>query len=295
MREYKYEAPTSLEELFILLKDRGDEETRVVAGGTDFVPKLSEELDSIPAEEKKPLNIVYLGKLGLDQIKAEGQTVSIGALCTLNGIKDNPVIKEKLPVLTETIAEIAGMAVRNTATIGGNIMNASPAADSAPTLIALDAKFVLKSGEGEREIDAKDFFTGPGKTKAGKNEILTEVKIKAGEGSAAFVKLGRRKAETLSVANAAVNVFISGGVCEKVNIAVGSVGPTVIKCGEAEKMLLGKKPTAEAIAEAARKVADEISPIDDIRGSAWYRRKVTPVLVERALKKAAGLQEGVKH
>lgn len=289
MREYKYTAPASFEELFILLKDHGDEETRVIAGGTDFIPKLNEELDSVPAGEKKPLHMIYPGKLGLDQIEVKGQTVVIGALCTLNHVKNSAVIKEKFPVLVDTIGEIAGMAVRNTATLGGNIMNASPAADSVPTLIALDAKFVLKGAEGEREIDAKDFFTGPGETKAGKGEILTAVKIEAAGGSAAFVKLGRRKAETLSIANAAVNLVISDGICKKANVAVGSLGPTVIKCRKVEEALSGKKLSAEVIAEAARQVTEEISPIDDIRGSIWYRKKITPVLVERALLKASNL------
>jgi len=289
MREYKYAAPATFEELFELFKNTEGIEVKVVAGGTDFIPRLSQEVNSIPTEEKKPLQIIYLGKLGLDRIVAEGPTISIGALCTLDDIQKHPIIKEKLPVIADTISKISGMAVRSIATLGGNIMNASPAADSVPTLIALDAKFVLKSEKGVREIDAKNFFVGPGRTEAEKDEILIAIKIETDNGRAAFVKLGRRKAETLSVANAAVNIVVSDGLCKKVNIAVGSVGPTVIKCKMAEEALLGKKLTIEAIKEASKKIAEEISPINDIRGTIWYREKVTPVLVERALKKAADL------
>ena len=291
MKNYDYNAPASFEELFAIIakNDSSKSDVKFLAGGTDLVPRISLEREQVPKAGEKDLNVVYLGKLGLDSVTENDKEIRIGALSTFTDIANSAVVKKSVPVLSEAIKEIAGITVRNSATLGGNIMNASPAADSVPVLIALDAKLVLKGPGGERTIAAADFFTGPGKTAADASEILAEIVIPKQAGKAAFQKLGRRKAETLSVVNAAAYVEADGNTVKTVRVAVGSVAPTVVRCKAVEQALAGKAPTADAVKAASEAVLTEISPIDDIRATAWYRNKVAPVLVRRAIEAALGM------
>lgn len=290
MKNYDYSSPASFEELFAIIakNDNSKNEIKFLAGGTDLVPKISLEREQAPKAGEKDLNVVYLGRLGLDSVTENGTEVRIGALCTFTELENNEIVKKSAPVLLEAIKEIAGITVRNSATLGGNIMNASPAADSVPALIALDAKFVLKGPGGERTVAAADFFTGPGTTDADASEVLTEIVVPKQAGKAAFKKLGRRKAETLSIVNAAAYVEAEGNTVRAVRVAIGSVAPTVVRCKAVEQALSGKAPTADAVKAASEAVLDEISPIDDIRATAWYRNKVAPVLVRRAIEAALG-------
>ena len=282
MRNYKYLSPNTLHEVFQAAAC-GECEVKLVAGGTDFVPRLSLELNTIPTGEKAPMTIISLANLGLDKVEDCGDSVKIGACCTLTDLAENEVIQKEFPVLCQAIAEIAGLTVRNTATIGGNIVNASPAADSVPALVVLDAKFVVEGAAGVKEYEAEKFFVGPGKTVLEAGEVLTAIVIGKKAGKASFLKLGRRKAETLSTVNAAAYVEAEDGVCTAVRVAVGAVAPTVVRCAAVEAELVNKELTEENIAAAAEKVLGEISPIDDIRASAWYRNKVAPVMVKRAI------------
>jgi carbon-monoxide dehydrogenase medium subunit len=291
MREYEYHAPESFERLFELAS-AGGAEACFLAGGTDLTPRISAERNQIPRDRKPPLRILYLGALGLDRVTDEGGRVTIGALCTLSSLLENAVVKAKLPALHEALGEMAGVSVRNTATLGGNIMNASPAADSVPALLVLDAKCTLRSASGERSVALSEFFTGPGKTVAKPGEVLVSVSAEAGRGGSSFKKLGRRKAETLSVVNAAAYVELQDGVCRSARVAVGSAAPTVVRCTEAERALVGKKIGDDAIREASAFVAKAISPIDDIRSSAWYRARVAPTMAARAISAAAERKEG---
>ncbi|MCR1899360.1 xanthine dehydrogenase family protein subunit M [Irregularibacter muris] len=289
MRGYFYESPNSFDELLAIVKDTSNE-VKFLAGGSDFVPKLSFELDQIPKEGQKDLLIISLDNMDLNLITENSTEVKIGATATFSQIKENKIIEREFPVLIETINEIAGLTVRNVASIGGNIMNASPAADSIPTLIALDAVFVLNGPNGVRKVDAKDFFKGPGKTIADEVEVLTEIILKKEEGHASFKKLGRRKAETLSVVNAAAYIEKENNICKVLRVAVGSAAPTVLRCKEVEDALIGKELTQENMRIASEKVVDAISPIDDIRATAWYRKKVAPVMVRRAMEAASNAE-----
>ncbi|QGU95367.1 hypothetical protein GOM49_09955 [Clostridium bovifaecis] len=289
MRSYSYESPKSFEELFAIIKDASNE-VKFLAGGSDFVPRLSFELNQIPKEGQKNLMIISLANLDLNSISENDAEVNIGSTATFTEILENKIIKREFPVLIETIKEIAGLTVRNIASMGGNIMNASPAADSVPTLMALDAVFVLKGPNGERKVEVKDFFKGPGKTVADTLEVLTEIVLKKGKGNASFKKLGRRKAETLSVVNAAAYIEKENNICKAARIAVGSVAPTVLRCKEVEDALIGKELTEENMRVASEMLINEISPIDDIRATAWYRNKVAPVMVRRAIEAAVNAE-----
>lgn len=292
MRNYYYNSPASFEELFQILEKNDSKscEIKFLAGGTDLVPRISLEREAIPKGGEKDLNLVFLGKLGLDSVAENDNEIRIGALCTFTDIENNAAVRKNLPALLAAIHEIAGITVRNTATLGGNIMNASPAADSVPVLIALGAKFVLKSHAGTRTVPADAFFTGPGKTVADGSEILTEILIDKQAGNAGFQKLGRRKAETLSVVNAAAYVEAEQNTCKTVRVSIGSVAPTVVRCKAVEEALTGKPISKEAIKAASEAVLSEINPIDDIRATAWYRKKVAPVIVRRAIEAALGIE-----
>ncbi|MDR2180442.1 MAG: xanthine dehydrogenase family protein subunit M [Synergistaceae bacterium] len=291
MREYEYHAPESFESLVNLASGDGAE-VRFLAGGTDLIPRISAEKNQIPYEKKLPMRIIYLGTLGLDKVTEEGERVTIGACCTLSSLLENEIVKTKMPALRDALSEMAGVSIRNTATIGGNIMNASPAADSVPPLLVLDAVCALRSASGERRVSLAEYFTGPGKTVAKPDEVLVSITVKPGPGGSSFKKLGRRKAETLSVVNAAVYLELRDGFCQSARVAVGSAAPTVVRCVDVEQALVGKKIDEGVVREASLLVTKAISPIDDIRSSAWYRARVAPIMVARAVLTAAGRKRG---
>ncbi|MCD8352251.1 MAG: xanthine dehydrogenase family protein subunit M [Planctomycetaceae bacterium] len=291
MRQYRFHAPTTFEELFRILDAEKGAEVKYLAGGTDLVPRISRERETIPNGDKPPVVLVSLAGLGLAGVEERDGEVRIGAMTTLSDLQTNPIVKAKLPALSAAVDHMAGFSIRNTATLGGNIMNASPAADSLPPLMVLDATFVLRGRGGERCVMAADFFTGPGSTAAKPDEILVAIAVKAGKGAAAFHKLGRRAAETLSVVNAAAYVEVENGVFKTARVAVGSAAPTVRACRKTAQALEGKPVTAESARTAAALVVDEIAPITDIRASDWYRRKVAPVVAARAILAAAGIQD----
>jgi carbon-monoxide dehydrogenase medium subunit len=292
MRNYYYNSPASFVELFQIIEKNNSKscEIKFLAGGTDLVPRISLERDAIPKADQKALNIVSLGRLGLDAIMEDDKEIRIGALCTFTDIGNSVIVQKGLPALLDAMREIAGITVRNSATMGGNIMNASPAADSVPVLMVLGAKFVLQGPDGTRTISAEDFFQGPGKTAADSSEILTEIIIEKQKGRVAFRKLGRRKAETLSVVNAAAYVEADQKICKTVRVSIGSVAPTVVRCKAVEQALMGKEITKETIKAASEAVLNEINPINDIRATAWYRNKVAPVMVRRAIEEALGIE-----
>jgi carbon-monoxide dehydrogenase medium subunit len=223
----------------------------------------------------------------LDYIVDEGEQIRIGALTRLQTILESKVIKEKVSVLADAIEVMASWQVRNVATIGGNLCNASPAADTAPPLLVLDAKLKLLSKEGVRVISIGDFFIGPGRTILKPNELLTEILIPySDEGVAsAFIKIART-AMDLAKVNVAASLKTENEVITDVKIALGSVAPTPIRAFEAEKSLIGKEYNEENVRIAAEIASKEIKPITDIRSTAEYRREVTKVIVRDVLMKA---------
>ena len=187
------------------------------------------------------------------------------------------------------------MTVRNAATIGGNLGNASPAADLATTLLVLDAQLLLRGAKGDRGVALKDFFIGPGQTVLTSGELIVEVSIPISKGKAVFLKLGRRKAMTLSVVNVAVHLDIGGRrgeklTCQKARIALGSMAPTPLRCTKAEGLLKDKVLDKALIAQCAVEAVAESSPIDDQRATTWYRKQAGTALVGRAIAQAAGIE-----
>jgi len=287
----KYYAPKALSEAYKLMQELKGEKITILAGGTDVVPRMNcspeksgwiniEEVSIKPREE----HIVFLGNLNLSYISEEENQIRIGACTTLSDLLASSIIESKVPVLKQTVSQTAGQTIRNVATLGGNVMNASPAADSVPTLMAIDTQLVLASIEGERVVSMTDFFKGPGETEIKANEILKEFIIPAYSGKAEFIKFGRRKAESLSVVNGAARIVMDGGKCVDVRIIVGSVASTPLRLLRLEERLKGEVITEEVIKSTAKYVSEIIAPIDDKRSTASYRKKLAVVLVERLLR-----------
>jgi CO/xanthine dehydrogenase FAD-binding subunit len=282
MKESLYFAPKDLKEAVRLL---GNYKGRAVilAGGTDLVPRIN-------TYHLRPEVLVYIGKAGLDYIKEEKGKFVIGAATPMAKIAGSKLLARKAGALVEAAGQAGTQAVRTAATIGGNLANASPAADLATPLLAMDAELSLVGQKKKRVVPLKDFFTGPGKTVLQAGEMIAEITVPVPKGKTVFVKLGRRKALTLSVVNAAVRLEMRGKKCQEARIALGSVAPLPLRCAKAEGMLQGKGMDSKLIADCAAEAIAASSPIDDHRASAWYRKQAGTVLVSRALAEAAGLQ-----
>jgi carbon-monoxide dehydrogenase medium subunit len=281
MKDVKYFAASNLEEAKTLLSEYGCRAT-VLAGGTDLLPKIN-YYKSIPDV------FVYIGGLPLDYVKEERGKILIGACTPTVKLVASKLLAEKTPALLEAARSIGSDAIRTKATIGGNLVNASPAADFATPLLAMDAEVTLESAGQIRTMPLKDFFQGPGQTAMKAEELLTEIAIPVPLGKTSFLKLGRRKALTLSIMNVAVRVVQNGDMVETARIAVGAMAPIPMRCTIAESMLAGKKLEQKLIDECAERAISETSPIDDQRASAWYRRRAGKAMVARALGLAAGL------
>ena len=288
MKDVQYFAPGTLREALKLLGQHGAR-IRVLAGGTDLVRNMNLEL-------KLPDNILWIGKLGLEYIRQEKGLIHIGAATRMQTAGDSRLLQNKASALAQAAGKLAAPPVRSLATLGGNICNASPAADTVCAMLALGAELVISSKAGKRIVPLEKFFRGPGKTVLKPGEMLTEIRLRptSNKEGSAYAKVGRRQALTLAVLNAAARVRLDGkGHCAEVSIAIGAAAPKPLRAHKAEAALRGKPVSAETIAAAAEVAAAEIKPIDDVHGTAWYRRQLTRVLVARVLARAAGLGEGV--
>jgi CO/xanthine dehydrogenase FAD-binding subunit len=286
VKDVQYFAPDTMRKALTLLGTHGSR-LRVLAGGTDLVRNMNLEF-------KVPDKILWIGKLELEYIRKEDGLLHIGAATRMQTAGASRVLQEKATAVAQAAGKMAAPPVRSLATLGGNICNASPAADAVCALLALGAEVSLRSRKAKRVVPLDKFFRGPGKTVIKPGELLTEIRLRPtgkGEGSA-YAKVGRRQALTLAVLNAAARVELdSRGRCVDVRIAIGAAAPTPIRARKAEALLRGKPFTHEAIARAAEAAVGEIKPIDDVHGTAWYRRKLTRVLVARVLAQAGGLGE----
>ena len=287
MNEISYFAPTSVEEAVNLLAEHRGKIT-ILAGGTDLVSKIN-------YYKLKPQILMYIGGLGLNYIKEKvvkmrRRDLLIGATTSTGEIAASTLLQQKADALAEAARLSGTEAVRTTATIGGNLANASPAADLVTPLLVMDAEITLTGPSGQRVLPVGEFFTGPGKTVLEADELITQIQMPVPERKTTFLKLGRRKAMTLSVVNVAVRLDVDGGGrCKDVRIAMGAMAPIPMRCTKAEQMIKGQVLDRESIAGCASAAVAETGPIDDQRATAWYRRKVATHLLLRALTNAAGL------
>ena len=283
MQDMNFIAPISMSEATALLAGYGSKAI-VFAGGTDIMPRIN-------SYEMRPEAIIYLGKLGLDTVEEYDGGLEIGARTTIATFLECGLIAGKAPILKQAAFSHSSPAIRAAATIGGNIMNASPAADMVVALFALDAELILDSTCGERTVSIYDFFTGPGETACTGGEILRSIRIPASSsGGTAFIKLGRRRAQALAVVSVGVRLDVVDGVCKTARVALGSVAPTVIRCPKTEQILEGKSIDADLLRACAESAIAESCPISDVRASAWYRTEAGKGMIRQALFAAAGIE-----
>lgn len=263
---------------------REKDKSCLVAGATNVMPFIRNE----KINDKTLINIRQLEELRFIR-EGEGK-IEIGPLTTINDLEKSDLIQKYAPILAEAARNFADPTTRNSATIGGNIANASPAADTATPLLALNATVVVESKEnGIRRIPIQEFFKGVNKTALACDELITVIEVpqNPANSNSCFVKLGLRNAMAISVVSVAAGVEVASGKIREVNIALGSVAATPVRAQKVEEFLLGKEVSLELLEEAAEKVVENISPIRDVRASAEYRNAVAPVLVKRALVKSA--------
>jgi carbon-monoxide dehydrogenase medium subunit len=288
MTSPKYLTPASVEEALSLLSQYG-EKARFVSGGTDFLMQLKQG-------EAVPECLISLGEIrDLDFIKYdEMKGLRIGALTTIVDVANASLIKSKFGILAQAAGMLGTPAIRNQATLGGNLCNAAPSADTAPPLLVLGAKAKTTGVEGEKLVPLEDFFVGPGKTILGQGHLLTEIQIPnmLPHSGGAYLKQKRRQGADLAVVGVAALVVMAGEVLEDVKIALGAVAPTPIRAKKAEAILRGKKVDQTLLEKCGQAASDEAKPIDDIRGSADYRRELVAVLVKRAMTQAIQQAEG---
>jgi len=278
--EFKYIAPKTVEEAIELLSKYG-EEAKVLAGGTDLLVRMKQGV-------LRPKYLISINKIKeLNYIEDRGDHVAIGAATKLRTIEKSSLVKELFTALYEAIESMAGVQIRNMGTLGGNLCNASPAADTAPPLLVFDAEVVLAGPNGRRVVPITEFFTGPGRTVMARNELLVEVRIPkpVKPTGSAFIKIAR-VAMDLAKVNIAVALRMNDGVVEDAKVALGSVAPTPMRAYKTEEFLKGKELTEDVMWEAAKIVRTEVKPITDIRSTAEYRREVSGVILVDALKKA---------
>jgi carbon-monoxide dehydrogenase medium subunit len=203
-------------------------------------------------------------------------------------LETNPLVRDELSALYDGASQVGSVQIRNVATVGGNICNAAPSADTAGPLLALDAVAVLQSPDGTRRVPLTEFFTGPSQTVRNHEEILTafEIPIAMGRYGSAYHKHARRKAMDLPILGVAVSLKVGEGVIQDVRIALSVAAPTPIRARKAEEFLKGQPFQEKELAEAGRIAAQEASPRDSLRGQAWYRREVIETFVPRMAIKA---------
>jgi carbon-monoxide dehydrogenase medium subunit len=257
----------------------------VIAGGTDLMVNMKQKA----VHPAYLVDISYLP--GLNTIEYEEKdTLSIGSLSTHADVESSSLIQSKFNILAQACSSIGSIQIRNLGTIGGNLCNASPSADTAPALLGLDARAKIFGPTGENQVELSKFFIGPGETILKPNEILTgiDISVSTPPSSAVYLKLSPRRAMDLAVVGVGVVLWLSADatICEDIRIALAAVAPVPIRAVKAEEIIRGKKLDNTLIEETVRVAAEETKPITDIRGSLEYRKKMVKVLTGRAIRQA---------
>ena len=276
-QEYHFAA--SVDDAVETLTRYGDE-TRLVAGGTDLLVELRNG-------EAPPRILVDVTRLpGLREIRQADGRIVLGAGVTFTQILASPLLRARALPLVEAASAVGSTQIRHLGTLGGNLATASPAGDSLPALMALDARLTLAGPQGRRELPLEAFLVGVKRTALAPGELIEKIAFPAmgPRTRGAFLKLRLRKALAIAVVNVAVVVRMDGDQVADARIALGAVAPTVIRAREAKESLVGHPLSDEAIARAGEVAMAAVRPIDDIRGSAAYRREMVGVLVRRALR-----------
>ena len=273
----------TLADAYAVLAERGDR-VRVIAGGTDLMVLMN-------AHQLAATDFLDIwGVRELRGVSDEGDHLRIGALTTYTELIRSPLVQQSAPALVAASRTIGAVQIQNRGTLGGNVVNGSPAGDSLPVLAAYDAELELGSSRGLRRVAFNTFYTGYRRTVLEADELLVAVrlpKLAAGERDF-FFKVGTRRAQAISKVVMAARVTAAERVIQAVRIAIGSVAPTVIRAPQTEALLTGQANTPELIKQAQETIAREVSPISDLRSTEHYRRTVTGNVLAKCLRRLGG-------
>jgi carbon-monoxide dehydrogenase medium subunit len=278
---FEYHRPATLDEALALLAEHGDE-AKVLAGGQSLIPLMKLRF-------AEPAHLIDINRIdGLDAIVETDGELHIGALVRHNQLVASSLLSEKYPMIAAAAPQIADPLVRNLGTIGGSLAHCDPSGDLGAVMLAANARVVLRSTGGEREVPMEEFIVSTFQTSIAPTELLTQIRITSPTGSygGTYLKLERKVGDFATVA-AATRMLIDGGKIKLAGIGLTSVGLTNIKATAAEESLVGKAPTEEAFAEAGRLAAEAANPASDVRGSAAYKKHIVDVYVRRGLARAA--------
>ena len=291
MARFEYWEAHTLRQATSLLQ-RHNGQARVVAGSTDFLVRWRQGT-------WKPQHVINIQHVpGLDRVSYSARKgLRLGALVTVRTLETHPIIRQRYPALSAAAATFAGVQVRNLATVGGNVCNASPAGDTLPALLAFEAQCRIIGPNGERWVSLDQFFAGPGRTVLQPGEILAELRLPPPlpNSGSLYIKHSPRGAMDIATVGVASVVSLEGNrrVCRDVKIALGAVAATPIRAYAAEEKLRGQAVTPELVEAAAREAQGRAAPIDDIRGSAGYRQAMVGVLTQRTLERAIDMARAV--
>lgn len=280
MRPFDYLTPQSLNEALMMLSDHP--EAIPLAGGTDLLLQIKEKRLSA----RTLLSLKRIPEL--HQVTDNGKFV-LGSAVTLRQITTHPRIRQDYMALTEGAGLIGSFQIRNVATVGGNLCNAAPSADTAPPLLVLGAQVLMVGGQGERLLPLEAFFQGPGSTALNQAELLKQIILPEPEprSGSFYLRFTPRRFMDIALAGAAAAVTLDKkGTIKEARLALGAVAPRPMRALEAEKILKGRTPTDELLQESGALAAREAQPIDDLRASSEYRKHLVEVLIPRALKGA---------
>jgi CO/xanthine dehydrogenase FAD-binding subunit len=276
--EYELRAPRTLgDALDAMAGEPGA--WRPFAGGTDLMVLF----EAGALAHKKFLSVWHLKEL--KGVGVATDHVTLGALTTYTELQRHEVLRREFPALCEAARETGGWAIQNRGTLGGNVANASPAADSPPALLAYGAEIELVSSDGARWVNYDEFHTGYKQTVMRADELISRVRLPRARGDlrSYYRKVGTRRAQAISKVCLAATASVRDGRADAIRVALGSVAPTVVRCARTEGLLRGQKIDEGLIASARETLSQEIAPIDDIRSTAGYRLRVAANLLEEFL------------
>jgi carbon-monoxide dehydrogenase medium subunit len=281
MREIEFLSPRTLREAVKMLA-RVNGEAKCLAGGTDLIDQLRSGRRSAS---------VILDVKGIPELTTlrfmPRSGLRVGAAVPCAQVAEDPRVQRYYPIIVQACQLIGSVQIQNRASVGGNICNAAPSADTVPAFLALDATAVAASPRGRREVPLDQFFVGPGKTVLASDELLVEIKLPTPPPHSAGSYLRFIPREEMDIAVVGVGSFVvlesSGGLCKEARIALAAVAPTPVRAREAEAFLQGRPLTPEALAQAGELAARSAKPISDIRGTAEYRIELVKVLTQRTL------------
>lgn len=283
-----YVNATSLDEAAAILAEQGAK-ARVIAGGTDLILELERGV------RRGIETLIDISRVpGLDEVTLDEEGVlHLGPLVTHNHCVASPLLRQYAFPLVQAAWQVGSPQIRNRGTVAGNLITASPANDTIPPLMALGAWVVLRSAKGSRRVPLAEFYTGVRKTVLQPDELLAEIAFPAMKATqrGTFVKMGLRRAQAISVVDAAILLELDAGHVQSAVITLGAVAPTIVHAEEAQDFLVGQSLTDDVIEQAARLAARAARPIDDLRGSADYRRYLTATLIRRGLRALRDGQE----